>query len=756
MEHAALSGNFGVGTTNMTLQQAVFAGLLDPGNIFIVREILSNPGPSDVDTALFSGASADYLVTANPNGSITITHTAALGGGGGGGGGGGVTRDDGTDTLWNIELLAFTDGTFSAPASACKTLALGHTGSGSDPTASPANSVGCAVGTYLPGESISLSGAAASTGFQIGSWTGTSNNASTAATNSFSMPAANHSVTVNYVDNAPVVSSISRLNVSPTALGTVNFIVVFSEPVTGVNAVDFSLNSTVAGAAITNMSGTGATRTVTVNTGTGSGTIRLDVADNDSILDSVSNPLGGAGAGNANFTGQAYTIDKVVPTVVSITRASSNPTGAASVNYLVTFSEPVYGVDAADFTFTLSGVTGAGVTSVAGSGATRTVTVNTGSGSGNLQLDLTDNNTIVDYAINPLGGAGAGNGNFAGQAYTVDKTVPTVVSVTRTSANPSKAVSVNYLVTFSEPVYGVDSGDFTFTLSGVTGATVTSVGGSGATRTVTVNTGSGNGTLQLDLTDNNTIVDYAINPLGGAGAGNGNFAGQAYIVDKTVPTVVSITRTSANPSKAGSVNYLVTFSEPVYGVDASDFTFTLSGVTGATVTSVGGSGATRTVTVNMGSGDGTLQLDLTDNNTIVDYTLNPLGGVGAGNGNFTGQAYTVDKTVPTVASIIAISANPTTSGTNVSYAVIFSEPVYGVDAADFTFTLSGVTGATITSISGGGATRTVVVNTGTGSGTLRLDLTDNNTIVDYAINPLGGAGAGNGNFTGQTYSMIAR
>ena len=131
-------------------------------------------------------------------------------------------------------------------------------------------------------------------------------------------------------------------------------------------------------------------------------------------------------------------------------------------------------------------------------------------------------------------------------------------------------------------------------------------------------TGVGNGALPLYLTDNNTIVDYTINPLGGAGAGNGNFAGQAYTVDKTVPTVVSITRTSANPSKAGSVNYLVTFSEPVYGVDSGDFTFTLSGVTGAGVTSVAGSGATRTVTVNTGSGDGTLQLDLTDSNTSVD------------------------------------------------------------------------------------------------------------------------------------------
>ena len=44
MENAATSGTFGPGTTGMTLQQAVFAGLVDPGNIVAVREILSTPG----------------------------------------------------------------------------------------------------------------------------------------------------------------------------------------------------------------------------------------------------------------------------------------------------------------------------------------------------------------------------------------------------------------------------------------------------------------------------------------------------------------------------------------------------------------------------------------------------------------------------------------------------------------------------------------------------------------------------------------
>ncbi len=56
---------------------------------------------------------------------------------------------------------------------------------------------------------------------------------------------------------------------------------------------------------------------LTVNTGTGVGTVRLDVTDADTIMDASSNPLGGAGAGNGNFTsGQAY--DVVAPGAIPL------------------------------------------------------------------------------------------------------------------------------------------------------------------------------------------------------------------------------------------------------------------------------------------------------------------------------------------------------------------------------------------------------------------------------------------------------
>ena len=91
---------------------------------------------------------------------------------------------------------------------------------------------------------------------------------------------------------------------------------------------------------------------------------------------------------------------------------------------------------------------------------------------------------------------------------------------------------------FSEPVTGVDSGapfgDFALITSGVSGAAITGVSGSGTTYTVTVNTGSGNGTIRLDVKDDNSIIDSGGNPLGGVNVGDGDFnSGEVYMVIKT-------------------------------------------------------------------------------------------------------------------------------------------------------------------------------------------------------------------------------
>ena len=91
----------------------------------------------------------------------------------------------------------------------CYALTLSHTGSGSNPTASPTNSTGCTTGSFYAGESIALSGAVPSTEWQISGWTGTTNNSSTASTNTVTMPAGAHAASVIYSEISPTCYALS-------------------------------------------------------------------------------------------------------------------------------------------------------------------------------------------------------------------------------------------------------------------------------------------------------------------------------------------------------------------------------------------------------------------------------------------------------------------------------------------------------------------------------------------------------------------
>ncbi|GAU86882.1 peroxidase family protein [Bosea sp. BIWAKO-01] len=68
-------------------------GTYNPGQLVIVREILTS-ATADFDTAKFSGLQANYTITTNADGSVTVTDNVGT---------------DGTDTLRNIERLEFAD-----------------------------------------------------------------------------------------------------------------------------------------------------------------------------------------------------------------------------------------------------------------------------------------------------------------------------------------------------------------------------------------------------------------------------------------------------------------------------------------------------------------------------------------------------------------------------------------------------------------------------------------------------------------------
>ena len=228
---------------------------------------------------------------------------------------------------------------------------------------------------------------------------------------------------------------------------------------------------------------------------------------------------------------------------------------------------------------------------------------------------------------------------------------PEVNSIARNDPTPNTGGDVHWTITFNASVSGVDATDFALAATGVTGATITNVAMvNPTTYIVTVSRGTGDGRLGLNLVDDDSIVNASTGaPLGGVGVsgpGDGSFTGQVYLLDAP-PVVSSITATGLTPTNATSVSWSVVFSKAVTGVDTSDFALAGAGATGATISAVSGSGANWTVTVNSGN-DGVLGLNLVDDDSIQDAAGVPLGGTGTHNGDFTGQAYLIDRTAPSV------------------------------------------------------------------------------------------------------------
>jgi len=476
-------------------------------------------------------------------------------------------------------------------------------------------------------------------------------------------------------------------------------------------------------------------------------------------LFSTSNPnratdATGNSSDNANSSGNITQVNP--PIATSISRADPELTAKAIVEYTVTFSDAVTGVDVSDFSLTSSGVTGATIDSVTGSNNTYLVSVRTGLGdTGTLRLNVIDNDTIQNSGT-PLGGTGINNGNTPGETYVINKVPPRVFSINRKSPNVlTAAATVVYTVTFRDNVEGVDTTDFSIAATGIAGASVASVTKvNDKTYDVAVNTGTGNGDLGLNINDNDSIVsaDPRRLALGGIGLTNGNFTGAVYNINKTPPILSSLNGSSI-PTNAASVSYTAVFSQAVTGVDITDFALTAQGITGASITSITPVDArTYTITVNTGNGDGTLALKLNDNDSIRNTLDVVLAETGIGNGNFIGQTYNIIKSAPVVAGITLVNPNPIAAGT-VNYAVTFNQNVTGVDAADFALVASGLTGTSITSVTGSGKNYNVLASTGNGSGALGLNLVDNDSIQNAVNLPLGGTGAGNGNLTGQAYNI---
>ena len=112
------------------------------------------------------------------------------------------------------------------------------------------------------------------------------------------------------------------------------------------------------------------------------------------------------------------------------------------------------------------------------------------------------------------------------------------------------------------------------------------------------------------------------------------------------PRVVSINRVNPTPTALPAVDWTVTFTEPVSGVDVTDFALAVSGLGGTSIVSVSGGPTVYTVTANAGTGIGTLGLNLVDDDSILNAATLPLASLSSADGGFTGQVYDVNRPPP--------------------------------------------------------------------------------------------------------------
>ena len=430
------------------------------------------------------------------------------------------------------------------------------------------------------------------------------------------------------------------------------------------------------------------------------------------------------GAGNVDASPELFTwtIDTTPPTV-AISAPTPATTGAGSVTYTVTYTDPNFNASTlanGDITLNKTG-TANGVAAVTGSGNTRTVTLSGITGEGTLGISL-----AAGTATDLVGNAAPAAGPSA--AVTVhNATITTALS--GPSAPAANTGPVTYTVTYTSTSFGsstLASGDITLNKTGTANGMVAVVAGSGNVRTVTISGITGDGTLGISV-----AAGTATDTFGNSAPAAGPSA--TFLVDNTAPTIAISAPTPALTA-AGPVTYTVTNIDLNFNSSTlanGDITLNKTGTANGVV-NVTGSGNLRTVTISGITGDGTLGISLAAG-TATDTAGNAAPAAGPS------ATFVVDNTGPTVA--ISVPSPVATAAGPVTYTVTYTDPNFNAStlaAGDVTLNQTGTANGAV-SVAGSGNVRTVTISSITGNGSLGISLASG-TATDTLGNPAPAAG----------------
>ncbi len=605
-----------------------------------------------------------------------------------------------------------------------------------------------------------------------------------------------NSVLYDTVDPSVTINQAST-QVDPTGSNPIEFTVVFSESVTDFDDLsDVTLTGT-ASATVTSITESGPMDGTTY-------TVAVTATTNGTVIASIpANKAQDLAGRNNNLSGSTdNTVTFVPPTDLSITKTDGVATAVpgGSVTYTITASNAGLNNDPsatvadtfpASLTATWTCVgAGGGTCTAAGSGnlndtvnlpvgGSVTYTVSaaiSASATGTLSNTATVSSSITDTS---LGNNSATDADTltpqADLAITKTDGITTAVpggsvtyTITASNAGPSNASNVTVADTFPASLIA------TWTCLGAGGGTCTAAGSGNINNTVNLPVGgsvtytvSASISAATSGTLSNTATVTAPGGVTDPNPGN-NSATDTDILTPQADLAITKTDGVTTAAPGGSVTYTITASNAgpsnASGATVADTfpasltaTWTCVGTGGGTCTAAGSGNINNTVNLPAGGSvtyTVSASISAAASGTLSNTaTVTAPGGVTDPNpGN--NSATDSDTLAPlAVTSITRANSNPT-SALSVDFIVTFTESVTGVDVSDFSLTTTGVAGASITGVNGSGSIYAVTVDTGTGNGTIRLDVVDDDTIRGVGNNPLGGSGPGNGNFvTGEVYNV---
>ncbi len=205
-------------------------------------------------------------------------------------------------------------------------------------------------------------------------------------------------------------------------------------------------------------------------------------------------------------------IESVGPKVREISLDQSFSGSKDQFLFLVEFSEPVTGVELEDFSVNCSrGLDGCSLISVEGNGSFYQVLADSGQSAknGTLAITLVDNDSIVNSSLVPLVGFLRANGTRKSEAVKIFRKPLRVEGFSLRGSNPTAAKSVIVRVEFSEKVSGFQRSNFSVSSETLDAVSVTEVMTDGKFVDVVIDTGRGEGEIQLEIVEAQKIFDLA-------------------------------------------------------------------------------------------------------------------------------------------------------------------------------------------------------------------------------------------------------